>query len=98
MNGEFLRIGEITIVTDFNTIVPDGYFYGAACETARTLFIVLLIVFSWCSRIGFALGYILLAIGAQHVGAASELTLVGYRDFLRPHFKQPGPPTPRSVA
>jgi len=58
----------------------------------RTLFIVRLIVSIWCSGIGFALGYILLTIGAKHVEAASELTLVVYRDFLRLYFKQHGPP------
>ena len=59
----------------------------------RTLFTVRLIVSIWCSGIGFVLGSILLAIGAQHAEAASEFTLVGYRDLLRLYyFKQPGPP------
>ena len=58
----------------------------------KSLFVVRLIVSVWCSVGGFALGYILLTIGAQHLEAASEFTLVGFRDFLRLYFKQPGPP------
>jgi len=57
----------------------------------RSLFIVRLLVSTWCSGVGFALGYILLKIGAQHLEAASKFTLVGYWDFLRLDFKQPGP-------
>ena len=58
----------------------------------KSLSIVRLIVSAWCSVVGFALGYVLLKIGAQHIEAASESTLVGYCDFLRFCFKQPGPP------
>ena len=58
----------------------------------RSLFVVRAIVAVWCSGIGFALGYILLKIGARHLEAASGFTLVGYQDFLRLDFKQPGPP------
>ena len=47
-----------------------------------SLFIVRLIVSMWCSGVGFALGYMLLRIGAQHLEAASELWLVVLRDFL----------------
>ena len=57
----------------------------------RSLFIVRLLVSTWCSGVGFALGYIVLKIGAQHLEAASEFTLVSYRNFIRPYFKQPGP-------
>lgn len=53
----------------------------------KSLFIVRLIVATWCSGVGFALGYILLKIGAQHLEAASESTLVNYRDFLTLCFK-----------
>jgi len=38
----------------------------------KSLFIVRLIVSIWCSGVGFGLGYVLLAIGAQHLEAASE--------------------------
>ena len=48
----------------------------------KSLFVVRLIVSAWCSGIGFALGYILLKIGAQHLEAASEFIPVGYRDPL----------------
>ena len=57
----------------------------------RSLTMVRLIVSAWCSVVGFVLGYILLTIGAQHLEAASEFALVGYRYFLRICFKQPGP-------
>ena len=58
----------------------------------KSLFIVRVLVSMWCSGVGFALGYILLTIGAQHLEAASEFALVGYRYFLRICFKQPGLP------
>ena len=45
----------------------------------RSLFIVRLVVSVWCSGVGFALGYILLTIGAQHLEAASKLTPFEYR-------------------
>jgi len=38
----------------------------------KSLFTVRLIVAVWCSGVGFALGYILLSIGAQYLEAASE--------------------------
>jgi len=41
----------------------------------KSLFIVRLVVSAWCSAVGFALGYILLKIGAQHLEAGSEFTL-----------------------
>ena len=43
----------------------------------KSLFLVRLIVSVWCSWIGFALGYVILGIGAQHLEAASESTSVG---------------------
>ena len=59
----------------------------------KSLFVVRLMVSTWCSAIGFVLGYILLQIGAQHLEAASEFMLVGYRlGFLKLHPTQPGPP------
>jgi len=49
----------------------------------KSLFIVRSIVAVWCPGIGFVLGYMLLKIGAQHLEAASEFTLVsGCRDAL----------------
>ena len=38
----------------------------------KSLFTVRLIVALWCSGVGFALGYVLLKIGVQHLEAASE--------------------------
>ena len=38
----------------------------------KSLFAVRLIVAMWCSGVGFALGYILIRIGVQHLEAASE--------------------------
>ena len=38
----------------------------------KSLFAVRLIVATWCSGVGFALGYILIKIGVQHLEAASE--------------------------
>ena len=59
----------------------------------KTLFVVRSIVSVWCAGVGFALGYILLKIGAQHLEAASEFTLVWYRNFLIIYFIQPGRPS-----
>jgi len=44
----------------------------------RSLFVVRLIVSTWCSVVGSSLGYILLTIGAQHLEAASEYTVIWY--------------------
>lgn len=38
----------------------------------KTLFTVRLIVAMWCSAVGFALGYVLVKIGVQHLEAASQ--------------------------
>ena len=58
----------------------------------KSLFIVRAIVSVWCSGVGFALGYILLKIGAQHLEAASKFRLVGYWDFLKLYIEQRGLP------
>jgi len=59
----------------------------------RSLFIVRLVVSTWCSGVGFALGYVLLRIGAQHLEAASEFWPVGFKDILSSTLcKQHGPP------
>ena len=85
----FTRIAILTILC-FIT-------YPAACildlvASDRSLFVVRSIVAVWCSAFGIALGYILLKIGAQHIEAASEFALIGYRDCLRLYSKQPGLP------
>jgi len=69
---------------------PAFYILKRAAED-KSLFVVRLIVSVWCSGVGFAIGYVLLAIGARHLEAASKFTLAGYRHFLRVYFKQPGP-------
>lgn len=38
----------------------------------KSLFVARLIVAMWCSGVGFALGYLLVKIGVQHLEAASE--------------------------
>jgi len=58
----------------------------------KPLFVVRLLVSTWCSVVGFCLGYLLLSIGAQHLEATSEFTLVGSQDFLTGYSIQPGPP------
>jgi len=53
----------------------------------KSLFAVRLVVAVWCSGVGFALGYILLKIGMQHLEAASAFTpVVPYRDFSNSAF------------
>ena len=47
----------------------------------RSLFAVRSIVSVWCSAVGFAVGSILLKIGARHLEAASEFTLSGFEPF-----------------
>ena len=53
----------------------------------RSLFAVRSIVSVWCSGVGFALGYILLKIGARHLEATSEFTLIWPGTFLRHYSK-----------
>ena len=70
----------IAILTVLCLITYPAFFLLTFVARDRSLFVVRVIVSIWCSGIGFALGYILLSIGAQHLEAASEFTLVGYRD------------------
>ncbi|KAF9645600.1 hypothetical protein BDM02DRAFT_490337 [Thelephora ganbajun] len=42
----------------------------------KSLFVVRLIVAMWCSGVGFALGYVLLKIGVQHLEAATWATVI----------------------
>jgi len=56
----------------------------------RALFIVRLLVAVWCSGIKLALQYPLDKIGVRHREASSEFTSVGYQDFLKLSFDQPG--------
>jgi len=85
----FSRIAILTVLC-FITY-PVFYFLKLVAKD-RSLFIVRLVVSVWCSGVGFALGYILLRIGARQLEAASEFALAGYRRFLRLGFKKPGRP------
>ena len=50
-------------------------FYGLTFVAKdRSLFTVRLLVSVWCSVVGYALGYIVLKIGAQHLEAASKFS------------------------
>jgi len=84
----FIRIGILTLTC---AITYPAFYTLTSVAKDRSLFIVRFIVAVWCSGIGLALGYTLLKIGARHLEAASEFTPVGYRDFLKHSFEQPGP-------
>jgi len=81
----------IAILTLLCLITYPAFYILTLVAKDRSLFVVRAIVSVWCSGIGFALGYMVLKIGAQYLEAASESTPVEYRDFLRLYFKQPGP-------
>jgi len=85
----FSRIAILTVLCP--TTYPAFYLLTLVARD-KSLFIVRILVSAWCSAIGFALGYILLRIGAQHIEAASEFGLVRHRDPLKLHVNQPGPP------
>jgi len=80
----FSRIATLTALCLF--VYPAFYLLTFVAKD-RSLFIVRLVVSAWCSAAGFALGYILLKTGAQHIEAASEFTLVRHKDPLRLYFK-----------
>jgi len=67
----------ITILTVLSLTTYPAFYVLTLLAKDKSLFVVRLIVSAWCSGIGFALGYILLAIGAQHLEAASEFIPVG---------------------
>jgi len=82
---EFERpsVPRIAILTVLCLITYPAFYVLTLVAKDRSLFVVRVIVSVWCTGIGFALGYILLAIGARHLEAASEFTLVqvGNRTF-----------------
>ena len=82
----------IAILTVLCLITYPAFYALTLLAKDKSLFVVRLIVSAWCSGIGFVLGCILLAIGAQHLEAASESIPVWYWDSLTICFKQPGPP------
>jgi len=79
----FSRIAILTVIC---LITYPAFYTLTLVAKDRSLFVVRLIVAVWCSGVGFALGYILLAIGARHLEAASEFISVWYRDFSRLFF------------
>ena len=85
----FSRIVALTVLC---FVAYPAFYILTLVAKNKSLSIVQLIVSAWCSVVGFALGYILLGIAAQHLEAASEFILVTYPYFLRPYPKQPGPP------
>jgi len=84
----FSRIAILTIPC---LITYPAFYLLTFVAKDRSLFLVRLLVSTWCSGLGFALGYALLKIGARHLEAASESTSVGYRSFIGLYFEQPGP-------
>jgi len=85
------RLSRIAILAVLCLITYPAFFILTLVAKDRSLFIVRLVVSVWCSGVGFALGYILLTIGAQHLEAASKFTPVGYRYSHRRYSKQLGP-------
>jgi len=67
----------IVILTVLCLVSYPAFYALTLVAKDKSLFIVRLIVSVWCSVIGFALGYVILWIGAQHLEAASESTSVG---------------------
>jgi len=68
------RLSRIAILTILCLTTYPAFYILTFVAKDRSLFIVRLVVSVWCSGVGFALGYILLTIGAQHLEAASEFT------------------------
>ena len=82
----------IAILTVLCLIAYPALYILTLVAKDKSLFVVRVIVAMWCSGVGFALGYILLRIGVQHLEAASEFTFIWYRGLLKFRFKQLGPP------
>jgi len=68
----FLRIATLTVLC---AVTYPAFYVLTLVAKDQSLFIVRLIVSTWCSGIGFALGYVLLKIGSRHIEAASEFIL-----------------------
>jgi len=75
-------LSRVAILAVLCFITYPAFYILALVAKDKSLFTVRLAVSVWCSAVGFALGYILLKIGGQHLEAASEFILVGCRDFL----------------
>lgn len=72
----------ITILTVLCLTAYPALYILTLVARDKSLFIVRVIVAMWCSGVGFALGYILLMIGVQHLEAASKFIPVRPRHFL----------------
>ena len=82
----------IAILTILCLLTYPAFYVLTLVAKNRSLFMVRSMVAVVCWGIGFALGWVLLKIGSQHLEAASEFISVWYRDLLTLYFKQPGPP------
>ena len=71
----------IAILTVLCLVAYPAFYVLTLVAKDKSLFVVRVIVSVWCSGGGFALGYILLRIGAQHLEATSEFTLVDIGTF-----------------
>jgi len=89
-NFERPSLFHIAILAILCLIIYPAFYILTLVAKDKSLFIVRLLVSTWCSGIGFGLGYILLRIAAQHLEAASEFMSIEYRDFLRPDSKSLG--------
>ena len=75
-------LSRIAILTALCLTSYPAFYLLTIVAKDRSLFVVRAVVSVWCSVVGFALGYIILAIGARHLESASEFVPVGCRDFL----------------
>jgi len=71
----------IAIFTALCLLTYPAFYILTLVAKDRSLFVVRLIVSTWCSGVGFALGYILLKIAAHHLEAAGEFKPVGTKPF-----------------
>jgi len=62
----------IAILTALCPITYPAFYVLTLVARDKSLFVVRAIVSTWCWVVGFALGYVLLTIAAQHLEAASE--------------------------
>jgi len=74
-------LSRIAVLTTLCLITYPAFYILTLVATDKSLFVVRLIVSVWCSGVGFAIGYILLRVGARHLEAASEFTLAGIENF-----------------
>ena len=75
---EIPSLSRIAIFTVLCFVGYPAFYILTLVARDKSLSIVRLIVSAWCSVVGFAIGYVLLKIGAQHLEAASEFTSIEY--------------------